>query len=180
MSFEPSSSASYSRVRLIAIWIIIAAIGASRLIASSANGLGRSSSEPPPPNMLVNISIWPIEVMTPAIAAATELGEDVAVVDVHQLVAEHAAQLALVEQAEDALGAADRGVLRVAPGRKGVRGLGRADVEPRHRLAGRGRELADDAVHRRRLRLADRVGVHGADGELVAVPVAVEGRARRR
>ena len=73
VSFEPSSSASYSRVRLIAIWIIIAASGASRLIASSANGLGRSSSEPPPPKMLVNISIWPIEVMTPAMAAATEL-----------------------------------------------------------------------------------------------------------
>ena len=41
-------------------------------------------------------------------------GEDVAVVDVHQLVAEHPAQLALVEQAEDALGAADGGVLGVA------------------------------------------------------------------
>ncbi len=72
VSLAPSSSASYSRVRLIAIWIIIAASGASRLIASSASGLGRSSSEPPP-NMLVNISIWPIEVMTPAMAAATEL-----------------------------------------------------------------------------------------------------------
>ena len=68
---EPSSSASYSRVRLIASWIIIAAIGARNDIASSASGLGRSSS--PPPNMLVNINICPTEVMTPAIAAATEL-----------------------------------------------------------------------------------------------------------
>ena len=50
-----------------------------------------------------------------------------------------------------------------------------ADVEPGHRLAGSRGELADDAVHRRRLGLGDRVGVHGADGELVAVPVAVEG-----
>ena len=68
----PSSSASYSRVRLIAIWIVIAAIGASSDIASSAIGLGRSSSLLPPPNMLVNISIWATLVMTPAIAAATE------------------------------------------------------------------------------------------------------------
>ena len=68
---EPSSSASYSRVRLIAIWIIVAAIGASSDIASSAIGLGRSSSLPPP-NMLVNISIWATVVITPATAAATE------------------------------------------------------------------------------------------------------------
>ena len=40
--------------------------------------------------------------------------EDVAVADVRELVAEHAAQLALVEQLEDALGDADGGVLRVA------------------------------------------------------------------
>ena len=46
----------------------------------------------------------------------------------HQLVAEHAAQLALVEQAEDALGAADGGVLGVAAGGEGVGRLGRGDV----------------------------------------------------
>ena len=71
VSVAPSSSASYSRVRLIAIWIVIAATGASSDIASSAIGLGRSSSLPPP-NMLVNISIWATLVMTPATAAATE------------------------------------------------------------------------------------------------------------
>ena len=53
---------------------------------------------------------------------------------------------------------------------------GRRDVELRHRLAGPGRELADDAVHRRGLRLADRVGVHRPDRELVGVPVAVDRR----
>ena len=72
MRVAPSSSASYSRVRLMAIWMVIAATGASSDMASSAIGLGRSSSLPPPPNMLANISICATLVMTPATAAATE------------------------------------------------------------------------------------------------------------
>ena len=46
--------------------------------------------------------------------------QDVAVVDVGQLVADDAAQLALVEQLQDPVGAADRGVARVAAGGEGV------------------------------------------------------------
>ena len=105
--------------------------------------------------------------------------EDVAVVDVHQLVAEDAAQLALVEQLQDALGAADRGVLRVATGGERVGRVGGGDVEPRHRLLRLVRELADDPVHRRLLLLGHRVGVHRLEGELVGVPVAVGVHAER-
>ncbi len=68
---EPSSSASYSRVRLIAIWMTVAAKGASRAVASMAIGLGRFSSDPPP-NIPVNMSICATDVMTPATAAATD------------------------------------------------------------------------------------------------------------
>ena len=71
VSLAPSSSASNSLVRLIANWITVAANGASRDIASRANGFGRSSSSPPP-NMLKNTAIWATEVITPAIAAATD------------------------------------------------------------------------------------------------------------
>ena len=54
------------------------------------------------------------------IVAATDVDEDVAVLDVGQLVGEHAAQLVLGEQLRDARGDRDRRVLGVAPGRKGV------------------------------------------------------------
>ena len=47
------------------------------------------------------------------------------------------------------------------------------DVEPRHGLAGGRGELADDPVEPRGLELADRAGAHGAQGQLVAVPVRV-------
>lgn len=99
--------------------------------------------------------------------------EDVAVVDMAQLMADDAAQLAFVEQLEDAVGAADRGVAGVAAGGEGVGRLGRGEVQARHGPAGRRGELADHAVELWRLELADRAGAHGAQGELVAVPVRV-------
>ena len=71
MSRAPSSSASYSRVRLIASWMTIAANGASSAIAIIASGLGRSSSLPPP-KIDVNARNWPTALITPATAAATD------------------------------------------------------------------------------------------------------------
>ena len=68
VSFAPSSSASYSRVRLIAIWITIAAKGARSDIPIRAIGLGRSSSLPPPKKS----AICATEVITPARAPAIE------------------------------------------------------------------------------------------------------------
>ena len=108
--------------------------------------------------------------------------QDVPVVDVAQLVCQHRPQLALVEQVQQAGGGADRGVARVAAGGERVRRRGRADVEPRHRLAGRPGQLAHDPVHRRVLGLGDRPGVHGAQRERVGaeVGVAVQRRAPRR
>ena len=49
------------------------------------------------------------------IAEATDLDQDVAVLDVRELVGEHAAQLVLGEQFGDPAGDGDRRVLRVAP-----------------------------------------------------------------
>ena len=62
--------------------------------------------------------------------------------------------------------------LRVAAGGERVGRGRRRDVEARHRLAGGGGELAHDPVHRRLLDLADRPRAHGADRDLVGVPVA--------
>ena len=64
--------------------------------------------------------------------------------------------------------AALRGLRPVA---KALGACGRRDVEPRHRLAGGGRELAHDPVHRRLLGLAHRPGPHRAQRELVAEEV---------
>ncbi len=70
VSLAPSSSASYSRVRLTAIWITEAAKGASNDKAISALGFTlRLSLFPPPPK---NIKNWAMDVMTPAMAAATD------------------------------------------------------------------------------------------------------------
>ena len=47
--------------------------------------------------------------------------EDVAVLDVAELVGEHAAQLGAVEHLEQTLGHGNDRVIRAAPGREGVR-----------------------------------------------------------
>ncbi|AGS71156.1 putative protein-tyrosine phosphatase [Streptomyces collinus Tu 365] len=105
--------------------------------------------------------------------------QDVAVVDVAQFVADDPAQLALVEQAQDALGAAHGRVTRVAAGGERVGRLGRGDVQAGHGLAGLRGQLADHPVQRRGLELADRAGAHRAQRQLVAVPVGVRVRAQR-
>ena len=53
------------------------------------------------------------------------------------------------------------------------------DVQAGHGLAGGGGELADHAVERGRLELADGAGAHGAQSQLVAVPVGVRVGAER-
>jgi hypothetical protein len=94
-------------------------------------------------------------------------------------VGEHRAQLAAVQQLEDPLRTADRGVARVAAGGEGV-GLGRrAHVEPGHRLAGLGGQLAHDRVDLRRLRLGHREGAHRPQRQLVGVEVREPVHAQR-
>ena len=68
----------------------------------------------------------------------------------------------------------DRRVLRVAAGREGVRLLAGDHVEARHRQVGAGRQLADDLVEPRRLRLGDRLGAGALQRDLVAEPVGDE------
>jgi hypothetical protein len=65
--------------------------------------------------------------------------EDVAVLDVRELVGEHTPHLLRRQVLQQALGDGDSGVLRVAPGRKCVGLLGRDRVEARHGYAGAAR-----------------------------------------
>ena len=81
--------------------------------------------------------------------------------------------LALVEEFEQAGGGADGGVPRVAAGRERVRRVRRADVEPRHGLAGGAGQLPDDPVEAGRLGFGDRACVHGPQRDLVRVEPGV-------
>ena len=135
VSAEPSSSASYSRVREMAIWISDAANGASSAMAISGERVG-VAPVPPPPKIRQHLRHRGDHTGD---GGSHRGGQDVPVVDVHQLVAQHAAEFAGVEQLQDALGAADGGVLRVPAGGEGVRRHGRRNVDPRHRLVGAGR-----------------------------------------
>ena len=80
--------------------------------------------------------------------------EDVAVLDVRELVREHALDLVGRQVLQQPLRHRDGGVLRVAPGRERVRLLGRDQVEPRHRNLRAVREVLHhrlDLGHRARL-----------------------------
>ena len=115
-SSAPDSSAWYSRERLIASWISPAASGPRISISSSASGL-RSRSLPAAAEEERELG----DVGDRGRERAGHRGDqDVAVVDVAELVPEHGPQLALVEDLQDALGGADRRVARVAAGREGV------------------------------------------------------------
>ena len=93
--------------------------------------------------------------------------EDVAVLDVRELVGEHAANLVAREVLQQPLRDRDRRVLRVPPGRERVRLLGRDHVDARLRDAVELRELGDHVVQVRRLRLGDLLCAGGLDRELV-------------
>ena len=88
-------------------------------------------------------------------------GEDIAVVHVHQLVAEHAAHLALIQQLQNTLSATHRRILRVTTGRKRVRGHSRCHIEGGHGLTRAGGQLLHYVVKYRNLFTADRVSIHG-------------------
>ena len=98
----------------------------------------------------------------------------------HQLVAEHAAHLALIQQLQNTLGATHRRVLRVTTGRERVRSHGRCHVKSGHGLTRAGRKLLHDVVKHRNLFTADRVRVHGTQGELIGVPVGVRDRTQAK
>ena len=93
------------------------------------------------------------------------------VVHVHELVAEHAAQFALVEDLQDALRAADGGVMLVTAGREGVGAHGRRDVDARHGLAGAGGQFTHDPVQFRCFLLGDMTRAHRCDGDAIRKPV---------
>ena len=59
--------------------------------------------------------------------------ENIAVLDVGQLMTQHTGQLALIENAPDALRYRDRGMFRIASGGKSIRRLFRNHVNLGHR-----------------------------------------------
>ena len=156
-------------MRLIVIWMSIAAIGAKITARSTPSG----------PSGLRSRSPEPAE-------EEAELGEHrdgagdgggdghrqgVAVLDVGELVGDHALELVAVEGAEDAGRRGDGGVLGVAPGGEGV-GLVAADQkDPRRRDAGVGGEAADHLVELGGVGAGDGLGAVHAERDLVGVPV---------
>ena len=107
-------------------------------------------------------------------------GKDIAVVHVHELVAEHAAHLALIQQLQNTLGAAHRRILRVTTGRERIRGHGRRHVKSRHGLTRAGGQLLHNVVKHRNLFTADRVSIHGTQSKLIGVPVGVRDRTQAK
>ena len=118
VSWAPEASASYSRERLTASWMTD---GGQR-----AQDHDQQHAEEAGAVVVVRAADrdQPGEVHQEHDHRGERSGDrgdqDVAVVDMAQLVADDAAQLALVEDAQDALGAADRRVARVAAGGEGV------------------------------------------------------------
>ena len=93
------------------------------------------------------------------------------VVHVHELMAEHTAQFAFIEDLQDALRAANGGVMLVAAGRESVGAHGRRDVDARHGLAGAGGQFAHNPVQFRRFLLGDMTRAHRCDGDAIRKPV---------
>ena len=143
----PPRSASYSRAREIAICTSIAASGA-RIITSSTptmpSGLLRLL---PPPKKKAKLASIPI---APASVAVMVMDQRVAVLHMGELVRHHARDLLVAEPLQQAGGGAHRRVFGIAPGREGIRLVAVDDVDARHRQAGVGGELLDDAVEFRR------------------------------
>ena len=73
--WAPLASAWYSRLRLIASWMIVAAIGPTIMNSSAPKMPGPSSSSlrPIPPKIIAICAMWARKVMTVARVAATEL-----------------------------------------------------------------------------------------------------------
>ena len=94
--------------------------------------------------------------------------------------AEHAAHLALIQQLQNTLSTAHGCILRVTTGCKRIRGHGRCHIEGGHGLARAGGQLLHNVVKHRNLFAADRVGVHGAQSELIGVPVGVRDRTQAK
>ncbi len=118
-SIAPSSSASNSRVRDSDNWISIDAIGARRLIArrpTTAHSPALSTVPATEEQQCLRDSR-----NHAAHRRRDRRRQDVAVVDVHELVPEHSAQLTLIENRQDALRAAHRRVVRVTARRKSIR-----------------------------------------------------------
>jgi hypothetical protein len=91
---------------------------------------------------------------------------------VRELVRHHAFDLVAAQRLEQAGGRGDRGVLRVAAGREGIRLRILDDVDPGLGQAGACGEVADQAVEFRRSRLVDRLGAIHPQHQLVGVPVS--------
>ena len=165
----PSSSASYSRVRLIAICIRPRRSGRGSAARSSRSG----SAGPRRRRRRRTARSWAIKVMMLASAGATD---EVRMSRLYTCMSScpstprssRSSRICRMPSVQQTAAFA-----RVAAGGEGVGRVRRRDVQPRHRLAGlrwtaRARSGTSPAVG-----LADRAGPHRPERELVGVPVAV-------
>ena len=95
----------------------------------------------------------------------------VVVLDMAELVREHAGKLLLVHGAKQAGGDGDGGILRITPGGKRVRLRVVHDIDPRHRQPGRCRKLAHQCVQLGRRAFVDRARAVHRQHHLVRVPI---------
>lgn len=155
ISLAALASASYSLLRLIAIWITIAAIGPSTAGGSSAIGFrSRSLLEPPmPPNMAPYIAIRAAKVMKRRDRCRHRTGEDVSILHMPKFVGQHTPDLVPAQRLQQPLCHRHHGVIWVTTRgeRVGLRVGG--DVQPRHGNLGLLRRLPHHGVVLRHLRL---------------------------
>ena len=143
----PVSSARYSREREMAIWMMLAAMGARMASRNAAMGLvPPSSSLLLPPKMAANCMKLAMLTMTEASTPATVWIEDVTVGDMADLVGDDAAQLLGAEDAHDAVGDGHHAVFGVATGGEGVGRVFRDDTDAGLGDAGVGGKLGHHAV----------------------------------
>ena len=164
--WAPTRSASNSRWRDTAIWISIAPIGAQQEQGDLGEGMAALVVAPAAEEEQVG------QVAERAGDARRHGGDQhVAVLDVRQLVRDHAFQLLRRHVLEDARGDRDDRLLRAAPGGEGVGLLVRRHRHDRHRQPGPLPQAIHHPVQLRGLGLGDHVGAvhpeHQAVGEEV-------------
>ena len=98
---------------------------------------------------------------------------------VAQLMGQHALQLIVVQEGQNAVGDGDRGVLGVAAGGEGVGRFGGNHVDLRHGNAGAARQTLYHRINARQLVARDRLRPVHAQRYLVGVEVAEEVHRRR-
>ena len=146
----PARSAEYSRVRLIAIWTIMAASGATSAAMSTPtkpSGLLRLPPKPPKNRpKLASMETAPASVAVIVMVSVSRL------LHMAEFMGHDAGDLVAGEHLQQAGGGADGGMLGVAAGGEGIGLRVVGDIDARHGQVGARGKVADEAVEFRRAR----------------------------